>query len=82
MAKRGTSSWVNDMTGHPRIEGNLEISRNRIGVFVGGDPAALRSLAELLIWIANVDQASLPLQPDGSDSTSICIRGTHQGSTR
>jgi hypothetical protein len=65
MAKRGSGIWVNDIRVHPRIEGSLEISRNRYGVFVGGDPAALRSLAELLIWIADTDQDSLPLQPDG-----------------
>ena len=65
MAKRGGGTWVNDMRGHPRIEGSLEISRSRYGVFVGGEPAALRSLAELLNWIADVDQDSLPLQPDG-----------------
>jgi hypothetical protein len=65
MAKRDTVGWVNDMRGHPRIEGNLEISRSGTGIFIGGDPDALRSLAKLLDWVADVDQDSLRLQPVG-----------------
>jgi hypothetical protein len=57
--------WVNDMTGSPKIEGRLEISRCRTGIFIGGDPDALRSLARLLLWLARVDQESLSTQPDG-----------------
>lgn len=65
MSDRTRIGWVNDTTGSPRIEGNLEISRRGTGVFIGGDPDALRSLAKLLIWLANVDQESLDAQPDG-----------------
>ena len=57
--------WMNDMTGSPNIEGSLEISKCRTGIFIGGDPAALRSLAKLLTWLANIDQESLSAQPDG-----------------
>ena len=48
----------------PGIMGTLEISRCRTGIFIGGDPDGLRSLAELLIWLANLDQESLAM-PDG-----------------
>jgi hypothetical protein len=66
VAKCKGIGWVNDMTGSPRIEGNLEISKNRDGIFIGGDPDAFRSLAGLLIWMASVDQESLAGQPDGT----------------
>jgi len=65
MVDRSDVGWTNDTRGKPRIEGTLEISKGGDGILIGGDPAALRSLAKLLIWIANVDQNSLPLQPDG-----------------
>ena len=57
--------WVNDTTGCPKIKGTLEISKSRSGIFIGGDPEALYSLANLLIWLANIDQESLLTQPDG-----------------
>jgi hypothetical protein len=49
----------------PKIKGNLEISKRRNGIFIGGDPKGLRSLAELLLWLANIDQESDPNVPDG-----------------
>ena len=48
-----------------RIVGNLEISKSRAGVFIGGDPKGLRSLAKLLLWLADVNQESHPNMPDG-----------------
>lgn len=65
MADRSREAWVNDMTRSPKIEGNLEISTSRDGIFIGGDADALRSLARLLVWLADVDQESLSTQPDG-----------------
>lgn len=65
MSKRDDVGWINDTIGSPKIEGNLEISVSRAGVFVGGDPDGLRSLARLLNWLANVDQELLLTQPDG-----------------
>ena len=65
MSGDNPSVWDNDYTGSPKIEGNLEISRSDDGIFIGGDLAALRSLARLLNWIANIDQESLVTQPDG-----------------
>ena len=59
------SIWVNDTTGSPKIVGNLEISTSGNEVFIGGDPNGLRSLARLLVWLANVDQESLCNLPDG-----------------
>lgn len=32
---------------------------------MGGDPDGLRSLAALLVWIADVDQEAIPTQPVG-----------------
>ena len=40
----------------PRITGALEISTTEEGVFIGGDPEGLRSLARLLVWLAEFDQ--------------------------
>jgi hypothetical protein len=48
-----------------KIKGNLEISKSRAGIFIGGDPQGLRSLAKLLAWLADIDQASYPTMPDG-----------------
>jgi hypothetical protein len=53
--------WENKMIGRPRIEGHLEISKSRAGIFIGGDPRALRSFAKLLRWLASVDLDSLRL---------------------
>jgi hypothetical protein len=47
------------------IDGSLEISKTESGVFIGGDPEGLRSLARLLVWLADVDQESHPSMPDG-----------------
>jgi hypothetical protein len=47
------------------IKGNLEISKSRAGVLICGDPQGLRSLAKLLVWLADVDQEALPTMPDG-----------------
>lgn len=65
MTDKNCDVWDNDYTGSPKIKGSLEISKDRAGIFIGGDPKALRSLAKLLIWVANVDQESLPSQPEG-----------------
>ena len=57
------------MPKHPRlttrIKGHLEISKRRSGVFIGGDPKGLRSLAKILICLADADQESHPNMPDG-----------------
>ena len=47
------------------IRGNLEVSKSRFGVFIGGDPKGLRSLAKLLNFLADVNQESHPNMPDG-----------------
>jgi hypothetical protein len=65
MTDRSRIGWDNVPTGRPPVEGNLEISKCRAGIFIGGDPDALRSLARLLVWLADVDQESLSQQPDG-----------------
>jgi hypothetical protein len=63
MVKRVLKPWVNDMTPSPKISGNLEISKFPTGIFIGGDPEALRSFAKLLTWLADVDQESLAAMP-------------------
>ena len=50
---------------HPHIVGQLEISHSENGIFIGGDPAGLKSLAALVAWLAEVDQESMPHLPDG-----------------
>ena len=57
--------WVNSSAGHPRIVGNLQVTKSREKVYIEGDPAAFRSLAKLLVWIADKDQESIPSQPTG-----------------
>ena len=65
MPGKSSVVWDNKIIGRPRIEGSLEISKSRYGVFIGGDPAALRSFASLLAWLADVDQSTLASQPEG-----------------
>jgi hypothetical protein len=65
MAVRKDAGWVNDMTGSPKIKGSLEISKSRDGILIAGDPAALRSLAKLITWLANIDQESRTGVPVG-----------------
>lgn len=73
-------AWVNNMSGSPRIEGKLEITRCRNGIFIGGDPAGLRSLAQLLVWLADVDQESLASMPDGEHChVHLCARDADEG---
>lgn len=48
----------------PAVTGTIEISHSEHGVFIGGDPEALRSLAGLLRWLADIDQEIQKI-PDG-----------------
>ena len=49
----------------PALTGTVEIShREEHGEFIGGDPEGLRSLAGLLLWLADVDQEAEGM-PDG-----------------
>ena len=65
MSDASRREWVNDQTAAPKLKGNLEISKSHDGIFIGGDPAGLRSLAKLLNWLADVDQESVSAMPDG-----------------
>lgn len=49
----------------PGVDGIVEISRIDDGIFIGGHPEGLRSLAGLLIWLADVDQDQMSTMPDG-----------------
>lgn len=59
MAKRKRNS------GSPKMTGNIENSKRRNGIFIGGDPEGLRSLANLLVWLADFDQESETSWIDG-----------------
>ncbi len=53
----------------PLLKGNVEVSLsryygNRQKVFIGGDPEGLRSLAKMLLWLADVNQEETGM-PDG-----------------
>jgi len=48
----------------PSIEGELEISHGENGIFIGGTPKGLKSLAKVLNWIAEFDQEIVNM-PDG-----------------
>ena len=48
----------------PAVTGTAEISHGEHGVFIGGDPNGLRSLAGLLNWLADMDQEAEEM-PDG-----------------
>ena len=51
-------------THSPGLRGTIEVSQGKHGIFIGGDPEGLRSLAKLLTWLAGVDQADSAV-PDG-----------------
>jgi hypothetical protein len=60
------------------IKGLLEISKSRQGVFIGGDPNGLRSLAKMLNWLADADQESHPTMPDGErEHIHLCVGPTY-----
>ena len=50
---------------YPNIEGHIEISHDDNGIFIGGDPQGLRSLAELIKFLADVNQEEISYMPDG-----------------
>jgi hypothetical protein len=50
---------------YPEVNGHVEISHGKHGIFIAGDPQGLRSLAKLLNFLAEVDQEKIPFMPDG-----------------
>ena len=40
----------------PNIKGDLEISHDKNGIFIGGTPNGLKSFSNLLKWLAEFDQ--------------------------
>jgi hypothetical protein len=59
------------------INGNLEISKSRTGVLIGGDPNGLRSIAKLLVFLADANQALHPNMPDGEREHTHLYCGPH-----
>ncbi len=50
----------------PRVTGTVTITDEKGKTVIGGDPAGLKSLAGLLIWLADQDLKQWPyLPPDG-----------------
>ena len=47
------------------VHGHLEISQGDHGVFIGGDPEGLHSLARLLDFLDHVNQDGISRMPDG-----------------
>ena len=62
---------------YPKVAGQIEISHGKQGVFIGGDPEGLRSLANLLTFLADVDQESIPHLPDGDRDHTHLTPGCH-----
>lgn len=52
--------------GAPGLYGNVEISNQSDGIFIGGDPDGLRSLAALLLYLAECHEHPGFLMPRGS----------------
>lgn len=53
------------MSRPPPIEGNIQASPWKERFVVAGDSAGLRSLARLLLWLADLDQESISRLPEG-----------------
>jgi hypothetical protein len=49
----------------PPVCGNIEAVAGEGGLVVAGDPAGLRSLAQLLVWLADLDQEGVAHLPEG-----------------
>ena len=63
--KRCARDEMNAKHRYPEVKGHVEISHGKHGIFIGGDPPGLRSLAKLLNFFAEVDQEKIPYMPDG-----------------
>lgn len=49
---------------YPDIKGTLEIRPgDHGGIFIGGDPEGLKSLAEMLLMLADADQEAMYMTP-------------------
>ncbi|MBI1745228.1 MAG: hypothetical protein HYR55_01410 [Acidobacteria bacterium] len=61
----------------PRLTGNIEFVQDKDRIIIAGDPEGLRSFAEMLNWLANVDQGSIKNMPDGEREHIHLSPGTH-----
>jgi hypothetical protein len=50
---------------YPSLKGTVEISHDENRIFIGGDPEGLRSLANLINYLADVNQSEIPFMPNG-----------------
>lgn len=49
----------------PKLTGKIEIREEQGKIEIGGDPEGLRSLAQLMAWLADADQETWPYLPAG-----------------
>jgi hypothetical protein len=47
------------------LSGNISISEDKDKIVITGDPEGLKSLAAMLIWLANVKQELIKEMPNG-----------------
>ena len=62
---------------YPTVEGHVHIARDRRRVIIAGDPKGLRSLANLLTFLADVDQEALAHLPVGDRDHTHLTPGAH-----
>ena len=64
----------------PNIKGDLEISHDKNGIFIGGTPSGLKSLSNLLKWLAELDQ-EIENMPDGErEHVHLHVKNGNYGS--
>ncbi len=61
----------------PKVKGRIEISNDRHGVFIGGDPEGLLSLAKLLKWLGKMDPEECAGMPDDERCHVHLFPGPH-----
>ena len=58
--------WISDNSTFPKLEGNIEVtSWKDERIVIAADPQGLKSLAAQLLFLADIDQESVPNMPDG-----------------
>ena len=62
---------------HPVLAGHVEISYDKEKIVIAGDPEGLNSLADMLHWLAAIDQESIEGMPDGYREHIHLDSGTH-----
>jgi len=61
----------------PELFGNISISEYKDKIIIAGDPEGLKSLAAMLVWLANINQDKINNMPDGEREHIHLSPGTH-----